>query len=257
MKFRTQVITLSCTALASLAAAGFAPAPLRAEQAPRVNTPAKTEALPRIDVPQAPNKLVDAPAAPSKLHEIFEIDREGSKIGTTTIDVARQGDVTTVKVGTSISVKVMFIEAYRYEHAATETWKGGQLVGYKSQTDDNGTKHVIEVAPAAAPDKMIMTIDGKKGEVAKGIAPASLWNKDAVSRTDLFQPDSGKRLSIKVKDLGEEPMLVRGVKRQTHHYRISDKTPGVFDRDVWYEGELLVRMQLLGSDNSTIVSDLR
>jgi hypothetical protein len=107
-----------------------------------------------------------------------------------------------------------------------------------------------------APDKLSLTIDGNRSDVAETIAPASLWSKDIVNRLDLFQADNGKRLSIKVKNVGEEPLLVGGVKRQTRHYRISDKTPGEFDRDVWYEGDILVRMKLLGPVNSTIISDL-
>lgn len=250
MKFLSSAHTFLPAALVTLAAAVLASADLRAEQAPHVDAPPHAETLPHVDVPQAPQ-------APSKLHEVFEIDREGDKIGSTTIDVARQNDATTVKIATSISVKVMFIEAYRYEHAATETWKGNQLVAYKSQTDDNGTKHTIDAGPGSSPDKLSLTVDGKRSEVAKTISPASLWNKDVINRSDLFQTDDGKRLSIKVKDVGEEALVVHGVKRQTHHYRISDKTPGEFDRDVWYDGDLLVRMKLLGSDHSTIVSDLR
>ncbi len=246
MRFLSNIFAFSSAAFLSLTLAGLAPS--RAEPAPHADAPPHTEALPHVDVPPAP----------SKFHEVFEIDREGSKIGATTIDISHQNDVTTVKVGTSISVKVMFIEAYRYEHSAAETWKGGQLVSYKAQTDDNGTKHAIDVGPATAPDKLTLTVDGKRSEVSKAIAPASLWSKEAIiGRTDLFKPDSGKRLSIAVKDLGEEAMVVRGVKRQTHHFRISDKTPGEFDRDVWYDGDHLVRMKLLGSDNSTIISDLR
>lgn len=227
--------------LASLALIVLAPAFLRAEQAPP-----HADALPHVDVP----------ASPSKTHQVFDIDREGDKIGATTVDIDRQNDATTVKVATHISVKVMFIEAYRYEHSSTETWKSGQLISYKSQTDDNGTKHVIEVGPGASAEKLNLTVDGKRSEVPKSIAPASLWSKDVVTRSELFKTDDGARLSIKVTDVGLEPMVIRGVKRQAHHYKISDKTPGEFDRDLWFDGDLLVRMKLLGSDRSTIVSEL-
>jgi hypothetical protein len=195
--------------------------------------------------------------APAKIRQVFEIDREGNKIGATTIDIERQNDTTIVKVATDISVKVMFIEAYRYEHASTETWKGGRLVAYKSQTNDNGTQHAVRLTSGPAPDKLTLEVDGKRSDVPKGIAPANLWSKDVITRSDLFEPANGKRLSIKVKDLGEETVVLNGVTHQAHHYQIADKTPGEFDRDLWFEGDLLVQMKLLGADHSTIISALR
>lgn len=247
---------LAIPALAILTPAFVRAEPLpRANASPRADAPIRADAPPRTDAPAR----ADAPPGPgpANMHQVFEIEREGNKIGSTTIDIERQNDMTSVKVATDISVKVMFIEAYRYEHASTETWKGGQLVAYKSRTNDNGTRHAIEVAPGPTPDKLILDVDGRRSEVPKTIAPASLWNKDIVNRSELFEPASGKRLTIKVKDVGEETVVLHGVKRQTHHYKIADKSPGEFDRDLWYEGDLLVRMKLLGSDRSTIISALR
>ena len=87
--------------------------------------------------------------AAAKIHKVFDIVRGGDKIGTDTIDIERQNDTTTVKIKTDVSVKVMFIEAYRYEHSCNETWKNGQLIAFKSRTNDNGTKHSIDVTAGA------------------------------------------------------------------------------------------------------------
>jgi hypothetical protein len=195
-------------------------------------------------------------AAPTKMHQTFDIIRKDDKIGANVVDIDRTADSTTVKNKTDISVKLLYVEVYRYQHNCSETWKNGQLAAFKSQTDDNGTKHVVEIAPSATPDKVTLIVDGKKSEEPKSIAPASLWSKDLITRTELFDPADGKRLSVKVKDLGEETLTIQGVKHQTHHYQLSAKPPGDFDRDLWFEGDELVRMKMLGSDHSLIVSDL-
>ena len=65
----------------------------------------------------------DNPAAATKIHRVFDIVRGNDKIGTATLDIERQNDTTAVKIKTDLSVKVMFIEAYRYEHSCNETWK--------------------------------------------------------------------------------------------------------------------------------------
>lgn len=226
------------------AAAPFAIIPTRAEPTTHGETAPHTDAGPAHA------------AAPAKIHQTFDIVRKGDKIGANTVDIDHKGDSTTVRNKTAISVKVMYIEMYRYEHACSETWKNGQLTAFKSQTDDNGTKHAVEIAPSPTPDKITLIVDGKKTEEPKSLVPASLWSKELVTRTELFDPADGTRLSVKVKDLGEETVTIQGVQHQTHHYQIAAKPPADFDRDLWFEGDLLVRMKMIGSDKSTIVSDL-
>jgi hypothetical protein len=194
--------------------------------------------------------------AGGKTRYVFDILRDGDKIGTNTIDIQRQDDTTKVDIATKISVVVMFLEAYRYEHTCTESWKGGQLVAFKSKTNDNGTKHAIDVA--AKPDKLSMEVDGKRVEAPKSLYPASLWSRDVLNRGELFEPANGKKLAIKVKDLGDETVSVGGIERRTRHFKLSAaKGSSEFDRDLWFDGDVLVRMKLAGADGSTILSDLR
>lgn len=195
-------------------------------------------------------------AARVKIHQTFDIVRKDDKIGANVVDIDRQGDATTVKNKTDISVKLMYVQVYHREHVASETWKNGQLTAFKSQTDDNGTKHVVEIAPSASPDKVTLIVDGVKTEEPKSIAPASLWSRDLVNRTELFDPADGQRITVKVSDLGDETLTIQGVPHQTRHFRLAAKAPADFDRDLWFEGDALVRMKMLGSDHSTIVSDL-
>ncbi len=194
-------------------------------------------------------------AAAVKIHKVFDIVRGGDKIGTDTVDIERQNDTTTVKIKTDVSVKVLFIEAYRYEHSCNETWKNGQLIAFKSRTNDNGTKHSIDVT--AAPDKLSMDADGKHSDLPKTAAPASLWGKDAIHQLEAFDPDTGKPLSIEVTDLGNEALTIHGATHQTQHYKIADTLTGDFAREVWFDGDVLVRTKVVGSDNSVILSDLR
>ena len=189
-------------------------------------------------------------AAPS-VHRVFDIMRQGSKIGTDTFDIARHGDVTDVKIVTHVLVKVMFVNAYRYDHIETASWKGSQLVSFSSTTDDNGTNHAISAAQSGA--KLALDVDGTKSDVPKTTVPASLWSADVSNKSQLFDPGNGKRLSTKPQDLGEETVSVRGAPQQLRHLKLS----GQFDRDLWFDKDGLVKMTLLGSDHSVITSELR
>jgi len=197
----------------------------------------------------------DNPAASTKIHRVFDIIRGNDKIGTDTVDIERQNDTTTVKIKTDLSVKVMFVEAYRYEYTCNEIWKNGQLIAFKSRTNDNGTKHSVDVS--ATTDKLRMEADGKRIDLPKTAAPASLWSKDVIRQLDAFEPDTGKRLLIQVTDLGTEAVTIHGVTHQAHHYKIADTLTGQFAREVWFDDDVLVRVKIIGSDNSVILSDLR
>ncbi|HET6378650.1 MAG TPA: DUF6134 family protein [Methylocella sp.] len=197
----------------------------------------------------------DNPAASTKIHRVFDIIRGNDKIGTDIVDIERHNDTIKVKIKTDLSVKIMFIEAYRYEYSCNEVWKNGQLVAFKSQTNDNGTKHSVEVK--AANDKLSMDADGKHSELPRTAAPASIWNKQLIRQSEAFEPDTGRRLSMQVTDLGTETITVQGVTRQAQHYKIADTLKGEFARELWFDGDVLVRTKIIGSDNSVILSDLR
>lgn len=197
----------------------------------------------------------DNPPAATKIHRVFDIVREGTKIGTDLVDIEQQNDTTTVKIKTDLSVKVMFIEAYRYEYSCNETWKNGQLITFKSRTNDNGTKHAVDVT--LAPDKLNMDVDGKHRDLPKTAGPASVWGKDLINRVEAFEPDTGKPLTIKVTDIGDETITINGVAHKAHHYKIADTLNGEFAREVWFDGDTLLRTKIIGSDKSVIISDLR
>jgi hypothetical protein len=195
--------------------------------------------------------LADTPAPASKITRTFDILREGSKIGTVVEELEKQGDMTTVKFKTHISVVVMFIEAYHVDHASSETWNGNQLVSFKSQKDENGKKH--SVSATVVGDKIDLEADGKHSELPRTAIPSSMWSRAFVSATQMFDDGDGKRLVIKVSDLGDENLEVKGAKHQVRHYQIS----GDFKRDLWFEGDTLLRLKLTGSDGSKITSELR
>jgi hypothetical protein len=76
-----------------------------------------------------------------------------------------------------------------------------------------------------------MDADGKHSDLPKTVAPASLWGKDAIHQFDVFDPDTGMRLSVKVTDLGEDVLTLHGVTRRTHHYEIADTLTDEFARN--------------------------
>ncbi len=192
----------------------------------------------------------DSSATPATEERVFDVTRDGNKIGVETVVIEQTGDTTVVKLKTHISVVVMFIQAYHFDHSAVETWTGGKFVSYKSVTDDNG-KHFNVIAVAKG-DEVLLDVNGTHSKLPGNLVFASLWSRSFVDQTILLHPDSGAQLQVKVKDLGEEQIDFHGDQIKAEHYEIS----GDLDRDIWIAGDKIIRIKLLGSDHSTIMSEL-
>ncbi|HLH12872.1 MAG TPA: DUF6134 family protein [Methylovirgula sp.] len=188
---------------------------------------------------------------PAATQRIFDITRNGTKIGTDIIDIEKRGDTTTVKINNEISVVVMFFVAYHLEAKATETWKKGHFVSFQSSTDDNGKKY--DLSATAADHSVVMTVDGRRSTLPEPIIPATMWNKSFLTATKLFDPGKGTVLSVKVRDLGEETIEIHGASLRAHHYKIT----GDMTRDIWFKGDVPVRVAFSGPDGSVIASDIR
>lgn len=191
-----------------------------------------------------------ARAAEPPKHLVFNIMRSGSQIGQHTIDIATDGKTTTVDMTTNIDVKVMFVSAYRLTYAAREIWTDGAFSSFRSQTDDNGKKHTVNVT--STPDKVTVVADGKRSDAPKGTLPATFWNTQFTTRQNLIHTENGEVLAIKVADVGMEQIQTPAGLKPARHYRLS----GGLERDMWFDqAGTPTRFQLRGSDKSIITSE--
>jgi hypothetical protein len=177
----------------------------------------------------------------------FAIMRNGEQIGTHAIEVSRTGPETSVRITTDLTVKVLFVTAYRLQHSATERWVNGQLVAFNSTTDNNGTRHKVSATMGAS--GLEVEADGKMSRVEKNVLPASLWNPELMRRKAALDTQDGQVDPISVTDDGMEDLTLAGRATKAHHYEIK----GRYSQDVWYdEGGRLVQVKLVGSDGSII-----
>ena len=65
----------------------------------------------------------------------FKVSLDGREIGFHDFVVSRQGNQRMVEISADFDVKILFINAYRYDHANSEIWKDGCLQQIRSETD--------------------------------------------------------------------------------------------------------------------------
>jgi hypothetical protein len=178
----------------------------------------------------------------------YAITRNGDQIGTHTVEINRTGPETSVSISTDLTIKILFVTAYHFQHAASERWINGRLVALNSTTDNNGTLH--KLTAAMKPSGLEMDADGKAVHLDQNVIPGSLWNAELLKRTAMLDTQEGEVLPLTVVDAGAEELMVRNQPVKTHHYTLKSK----WSQDVWYDDrQRLVQAKFVGSDGSIIM----
>ena len=180
----------------------------------------------------------------------YTVTRDGSTIGTHSVDINDAG--TEVSVNTDIEVKVLFVTAYKFKHTSQEKWQNGKLVAISSTTDDDGTPK--ELNASLEGDKLtvnsVVKGQDRLQSVAAGTLPASLWNPETVSQSALMNTLDGQLMNITVENMGADTVETGSGNIEANHYAIT----GELTRELWFDGQgRLVRMRFPDKTNSEIV----
>lgn len=192
--------------------------------------------------------LLGAGAQASTETRRFAITRNGEQIGIHMIEVNRSGQEISVAVATDLTVKVLFVTAYRLQLRASERWVNGRLVALNSTSDNNGTRHFVSVA--AKGSNLEVNVDGKATLIDPNIMPASFWNPALLGRPIMLDAQDGRIMPVSVRDGGEEDLTINGQIVKARRYTINSR----YSQDVWYDDqERLVQAKLVARDGSVIM----
>jgi hypothetical protein len=192
--------------------------------------------------------LCDAGARAATETMRYTITRNGEQIGTHEIEISRSGPETSVAVVTDLTVKVLFVTAYRLQHTENERWVNGQLVALNATSDNNGTRHTVSVS--AKGSGLEVKVDGKSSVVGSNIMPASFWNPALLGRPLMLDTKDGQVMPVSVRDDGEEELTINDQAVKAHRYTINS----TYSQDVWYDDQAhLVQAKLIASDGSVIM----
>ena len=165
----------------------------------------------------------------------FDVYLDKSKMGQHTFTLTEKDGVKELVSKAKFNVKVLFVNAYSYDHTAKETWNKECLTNIESKTTENkvnttlngkldGTKFVVDVTGQA------------KQNLPECVSTFAYWNPDVVKQAALLNPQNGVYQKTRFDNLGNDNIMVKGKPTDTTHYRLLS-APGSkikLEIDLWY-----------------------
>ncbi len=182
---------------------------------------------------------------------VYKIHHENyGDIGTHTLTFTESGGDLTVDVENRMKVKVLFVTVFRHEAERRELWRDGRMVGYRSQTHDDGT----DITAVAELKGDRLEIEGPDGRATAplGVFPTNPWNREIVKQSLLMDTKTGELLKVGIAGAGENTLEIRGKPVKAEKYVIS----GELERELWYGEDGTWLQMRFDSDGSAVTFTL-
>ena len=187
-------------AMGWLLAAGAAALPVVVAGAAPSAAPAPTSA-PAFVPTSAPSPA----AAPRTLN--FDVFLDDRAIGYQRFALSTVADGLRIETRAEFAVKILRITAFSYDHANTETWRGGCLQSIESRTDSNGKQYSVR-GQARAGAFVVATKEGER-RLDGCVATFAYWDKrKLLPRERLLNSQTGEYLAVEIDALGRQDVRI-------------------------------------------------
>ncbi|MBA3696572.1 MAG: hypothetical protein H0W85_07410 [Methylotenera sp.] len=163
---------------------------------------------------------------------VFDVYLDKSKIGqhTFTLNEANQLSSTA-----KFNVKILFVNAYQYDHKAVETWKGNCLATLASHTVED--KVTTDVKGKLTAENFIVDNAKNKQSLPACVMTFAYWNPKILEESKLLNPQNAEWLDTKITKVGVETIPVKNKMTEVTHYKLNGSLEGKpkLNIDLWYE----------------------
>lgn len=131
---------------------------------------------------------------------VFRILRDGSDIGTHTLEAVSGPNGFEIDIVIRIQVKILGVTAYRYELDNREVWKGGNLISLDSKVNDDGTRDFASATRSG--DALAIKGSRYTGDGPGSAATTSYFVPELLERAPWISTQSGALLPIRISPEG-------------------------------------------------------
>jgi hypothetical protein len=161
----------------------------------------------------------------------FDVYLDDSKMGEHKFVLNEASELTSTA---NFKVKILFFNAYQYEHRAVETWQGDCLSTLSAHTVEDKVSTKVNAKLNA---QSLRVDDGKtKQNLPACSMTFAYWNPKIVEQTKLLNPQNAEYLDTTFSKLGNEQIEVKGKKISATHYQLNGSLAGKpkLNIELWY-----------------------
>ncbi len=161
----------------------------------------------------------------------FDVYLDKSKIGQHTFSLSDENELTSKA---KFNVKVLFINAYQYDHKAVEKWQGDCLASLEAHTVEN--KVTTDVKGKLVEPNFIVDEGKTKQSLPACMMTFAYWNPKMLTQTKLLNPQNAEWLDAKITKIGAEKIDVKGKSTEATHYKLDGSLNGKnkLKIELWY-----------------------
>lgn len=162
----------------------------------------------------------------------FDVYLDKTKMGSHTFSL---NDANQMTSRAKFKVKVLFVEAYSYNHVSKEQWQGDCLSSIEADTTEN--KVVSKIKGKLEADTFNIN-NGRQNQILPScVMTFAYWNPKTLTQSKLLNPQNAEYLDAKIKQIGIESIDVKGIKTDATHYLLQGLSEGKtkLNIDLWYD----------------------
>lgn len=162
----------------------------------------------------------------------FDVYLDKTKIGQHTFKLNNAQELVSQA---KFNVKVLFINAYQYQHKAVENWQNNCLKTLEANTVEND---VTTKVTGQISDGSFVVNDGKDQQSLPSCPMTfAYWNQKILAQSKLLNPQNAEWLDTKFNKIGTEMLDVKGKKIETTRYKLDASLNGKpkLNIELWYE----------------------
>jgi hypothetical protein len=154
---------------------------------------------------------------------------DGKEIGQHRFAIAENNGFLQLTSEADFTVKVLFINAYQYQHRAVELWQDDCLHSLEASTRENRDLSKVQGKRMEGEFR----VEGPKGQLQLPACAMTFayWNPKMLQQDKLLNPQTGEWLDVSIMKLGRESIEVRGRQVDARRYRLTAPKMKI---DLWY-----------------------
>lgn len=162
----------------------------------------------------------------------FDVYLDKTKIGQHTFKLNNAQELVSQA---KFNVKVLFINAYQYQHKAVENWQNSCLKNLEANTVENDI--TTKVKGQLSDGNFVVENGAEKQSLPSCAMTFAYWNQKILQQSKLLNPQNAEWLDTKISKVGTEMLDVKGKKVETTRYKLDASLNGKpkLDIELWYE----------------------